>query len=135
VRPLEHEDNPLRGRLGRVGTLALAHTVNDSYAYVLQAVLPAIIPALGLTLGMAGGLVSMYQLTSSLVQPVVGYVADRSALRWPAWAGVAISGVAASMLGLAPNYFALIGLLLLGGIGTAVFHPVSAAMAGAAETG
>ena len=38
-----------RGLIVPVGSLALAHTVNDSYAYVLPALLPAIIPSLGLT--------------------------------------------------------------------------------------
>ena len=122
---------PLRRRVRSVGTLSLGHAINDSYAYVLQTLLPAIIPALGLTLGMAGSLVSLYTLTSSLIQPAVGYVADRTALRWPAWAGVALSSVAAGLLGFAPNYWVLVGLLILGGVGTAIFHPVSAAMAGA----
>ena len=44
---------------------------------LLQALLPAIIVSLGLTLGLAGGLVSLYQLTSSLIQPLFGYLADR----------------------------------------------------------
>lgn len=121
-----------RRRLGSVGILALAHAVNDSYAYVLQALLPAVIPALGLTLGLAGGLVALYQLTSSVVQPLLGHLADRSRVRWPAWAGVAASGIAAGSLGLAPQWTVLAGLLLLGGLGTALFHPVSAAMVGAA---
>jgi FSR family fosmidomycin resistance protein-like MFS transporter len=125
------EDIPLSRRLSSVATLSLGHAVNDSHGYVLQAVLPAIIPALGLTLGMAGGLVSLYQLTSSLIQPAVGYLADRNALRWPAWAGIALSSVAAGLLGLAPNYLVLVALLVIGGSGTAIFHPVSAAMAGA----
>ncbi|HEY3061760.1 MAG TPA: MFS transporter [Chloroflexota bacterium] len=127
----DSDDIPVGRRISGVATLALGHAVNDSYAYVLQAVLPAVISTLGLTLGMAGGLVSLYQVTSSLIQPAVGYLADRSALRWPAWAGIALSSVAAGLLGLAPNYLALLGLLIAGGIGTAIFHPVSAAMAGA----
>lgn len=122
----------LRRRVGSLATLSLGHAVNDSYAYVLQALLPAIMTSLGLTLGMAGSLVSLYQLTSSLIQPAVGYVADRSALRWPAWAGVALSAIGAGLLGLAPSYLAVLGLLVLAGIGTSIFHPVSAAMAGAA---
>jgi FSR family fosmidomycin resistance protein-like MFS transporter len=122
----------MRERVRTVGTLSLGHAVNDSYAYVLQASMPAIIVSLGLTLGLAGVLVSLYQLTSSLIQPVVGYAADRSAVRWPAWAGVILSGVAIGMLGLAPNYVVLVALLLVAGTGTSIFHPVSAAMAGAA---
>lgn len=133
--PLRRADDanlPMRRRLGSIATLSVGHAVNDSYAYVLQALLPAIIGSLGLTLGMAGSLVSMYQLTSSLIQPAVGYIADRSALRWPAWAGVALSAVGAGLLGQAPSYPAMLGLLVLAGIGTSIFHPVSAAMAGAA---
>jgi FSR family fosmidomycin resistance protein-like MFS transporter len=120
-----------RRRLGSVATLSLGHAVNDSYAYMLQAVLPALVGSLGLTLGMAGGLVSLYQVTSSLIQPAIGYVADRSALRWPAWVGVGMSALSAGLMVLAPNYGALAAVVLLGGLGTAIFHPVSAAMAGA----
>ena len=82
----EGRATPARALVVPVGSLALAHTVNDSYAYVLQALLPAIIPSLGLTLGLAGTLVAIYQVTSSLVQPLVGHLADRGGLRWPAWA-------------------------------------------------
>jgi FSR family fosmidomycin resistance protein-like MFS transporter len=122
------KDIPLPHRVRSVGALALGHAINDSYAYVLLAMLPAIVPTLGLTLGMAGVLVSIYQLISSLIQPAVGHVADRTTLRCPAWAGIAMSSLAAGLLGLAPNYVTLLGLLVLGGIGTAIFHPVSAAI-------
>ena len=115
-----------------VGVLAVAHFINDTYTYVLQAVLPALITTLGLSLGLAGALVTIYQIVASFVQPVVGHLADRGSLRWPAWAGVMASGVAAGLLGLAPHYLVLVGLLLLGGVGTAIFHPVSGAMVGAA---
>jgi FSR family fosmidomycin resistance protein-like MFS transporter len=115
-----------------VGVLAVAHFINDTYTYVLQAILPALIVTLGLSLGLAGALVTIYQLVSSLVQPVVGHLADRGSLRWPAWAGVAATGVAAGLLGLAPHYLVLVGLLLIGGLGTAIFHPVSGAMVGSA---
>ncbi len=123
-------DVSMRRRVGGVATLASGHAINDSYSFVLQALLPAIIPALGLTLGMAGTLVSVYQVTSSLVQPLVGHLADRGNLRWPAFVGIAMSAVAAGSLGRAPDYSVLLGLLVMGGVGTAIFHPVSAAIAG-----
>lgn len=124
---------PPRQQLRTIGVLATAHAANDSYSYVLPALLPAIIPTLGLTLGLAGGLVTILLLTSSVAQPLVGYLADRSAVRWPAWAGVALSGIGAGLLGQAPTYGALLGLLVLSGVGTAIFHPVSAAMVGTAS--
>jgi FSR family fosmidomycin resistance protein-like MFS transporter len=133
VNTSDAEPIPFRRRVRSVATLSLGHAINDSYGYVLQTVLPAIIPALGLTLGMAGSLVSVYTLTSSLIQPAVGFVADRTALRWPAWAGIALTSVAAGLLGLAPNYLTLVLLLIVGGTGSAIFHPVSAAMVGASS--
>lgn len=111
-----------------VAVLAAAHAVNDSYAYVLQALLPVLMPALGVSLGLAGLLIAGYQLTSSLIQPFLGHLADRTAVRWLAWAGVATSGLAAAALGVAPSALALFGLVLLAGLGTSAFHPAAAAM-------
>src|SRR5215207_8735736 len=105
-------ERPASARRG-VGVLAVAHFVNDTYSYVLQAVLPALIPALGLSLGLAGALVTVYQIVASFVQPVVGHLADRGTLRWPAWVGVILSGAAAGLLGLAPHYLLLVLLLIV----------------------
>jgi FSR family fosmidomycin resistance protein-like MFS transporter len=48
--------------------------------------------------------------------------------RWMAWTGVAVSGVAAAALGLAPSLAVIAVALLAGGMGTALYHPVSAAL-------
>src|SRR3977135_2494637 len=47
-----------------------------------------------------------------------------------AWTGVALSGIAAAALGLAPNLAAVAIALLVGGFGTALYHPVSGALVG-----
>ncbi len=114
-------------RRGAVLALALAHGVNDSYGYVLPAALPALIPAHGISLGLAGLLVATYQITSSVLQPFIGHLADRGGLRWLAWAGVALGGVTCSLLGLVPAYLLLLPLLACAGLGSAMFHPASAA--------
>jgi FSR family fosmidomycin resistance protein-like MFS transporter len=89
--------------------------------------------ALDVSLALAGLLIACYQVTSSLVQPYLGHLADRTAVRWFAWAGVATSAVAASLLGIAPSYPALLLLVLVNGLGTAMFHPPSAAMVSGAS--
>ncbi|MFN2520313.1 MAG: MFS transporter [Candidatus Limnocylindria bacterium] len=112
-----------------VAVMALAHLVNDSYAYLLPALLPLLLTRLGLTLGLAGLLVTIYQVSSSFAQPVFGHIADRGTnTRWMAWTGVACSGVAAGSLGLAPSFGWIAAALLAGGLGTALYHPVSAAL-------
>ena len=109
--------------------MALAHLTNDSYAYMLPALLPLLLGKLGIGLGVAGVLVTLYQASSSFTQPVFGHLSDRGGrTRWMAWSGVALSGVAAATLVLAPSLAGVAVALLVGGLGTALYHPVSAAL-------
>ena len=118
-----------RGRAASVGVMALAHLTNDSYAYMLPALLPLLLGKLGIGLGLAGILVTLYQASSSFTQPLFGHMSDRGGpTRWMAWTGVALSGIAAAALGLAPSLAAVAIALLVGGMGTALYHPVSAAL-------
>jgi MFS transporter, FSR family, fosmidomycin resistance protein len=118
-----------RGRAASVGVMALAHLTNDSYAYMLPALLPLLLGKLGIGLGLAGVLVTLYQASSSFTQPVFGHLADRGGrTRWMAWTGVGLSGLAAAALVLSPSLAAVAAALLAGGLGTALYHPVSAAL-------
>ncbi len=117
------------GRLTSVGVMALAHLTNDSYAYMLPALLPLLLGKLEIGLGLAGLLVTLYQASSSFTQPLFGHMSDGGGrTRWMAWTGVALSGLAAATLGLAPNIAVVAVALLAGGLGTALYHPVSAAL-------
>src|SRR5436305_12120237 len=105
----------LTGRSGRVfWTLSAAHLVNDSYVYFLPTLLPLLIPALGISLTAAGVAVGLYQMVSSLAQPILGHLADRYPLRWLAWAGLVATAVGAAGIGIAPNYWALLLVLIVG---------------------
>lgn len=116
-----------------VWVMALGHLVNDTYAWMLPALLPLLLVKLEISLGSAGLLITLYQASSSFTQPLLGHLADRGhRTRWMAWAGVAISGLAAGSLGLAPSFGIIALVLLAGGLGTALFHPVSAALVSAA---
>jgi FSR family fosmidomycin resistance protein-like MFS transporter len=111
------------------GAAALAHTANDSYAYILPPLLPLLLAQAGLTLGMGAALVAIQQLASAFLQPIFGHWADRSGEgRWMAWLGVLLSGCGAAALGLVPGFPGLGLAMLATGIGSALFHPVSAAL-------
>ncbi len=111
------------------GSLALAHGVNDSYAYILPPLLPILLTQAGLTLGMGAALVAIQQLTSAFLQPMFGHWADRTGEgRWMPWTGVLLSGCGAAALGLVPGFPGLGLAMLAGGVGSALFHPVSAAL-------
>src|SRR5215217_9277559 len=113
----------LSGRAGRIfWTLATAHLINDSYVFFLPTLLPLIVPSLNISLTAAGLAVGLYQVTSSVTQPVLGHLADRYPLRWLAWLGLAATAIGAAGIGVAPNYWVLLLLLVVGALGTSAFH-------------
>lgn len=115
--------------------LALGHAVDDFYPSFLAPLLPLFVERLGLSLALAGALATLQGFTTSLIQPLFGYFADR--VQRPtlvAW-GILASAVFTSLWGLAPNGVLLILLVVLGGLGVALFHPVASALAGQVTRG
>lgn len=114
--------------LPRVGLLTLAHLINDSYGNYVAILLPLLRDDLHFSLGLASALVTANTITSGVIQPLLGYVADRWATRLMSVAGILMAAAGASLLGLAPHYLVLVMLAILSGLGTAVYHPQAAAM-------
>jgi FSR family fosmidomycin resistance protein-like MFS transporter len=112
----------------RIAVMTLAHFVNDSYGNYIAVLLPLLIVKLEFSLSLAGVLVAAYTITSSIVQPALGYVADRLATRVISVVGTMAAAVGASLLGLAPHYIFLVMLAVVSGLGTAAYHPQAAAM-------
>lgn len=108
--------------------LSAGHFFIDAYSSMLGAFLPFLRQPLNLSLVQAGILGGALIFSSSLMQPVYGYLADRFQHKVFAALGPAIAGVFISSLGLAPNFYALLALLILGGVGIASFHPQGAAV-------
>ena len=114
----------------RLGVLTLGHFTIDAYSSFFLPLLPLLAQRLGLNYAMVGGLTAMASLSSSFLQPPFGMLADR--LRWPWFVafGPMIAAVFMASVGLAPSYEVLVALLVLGGVGVAMFHPQTAALAG-----
>jgi len=112
----------------RVAIMTLAHFVNDSYAQYLAILLPILAVLLGFSLALAAVVVTAYTITSSIIQPYLGHIADRHATRLISVLGMIAVAVGASLLGVAPSFAALLLLAVLSGVGTAAYHPQAAAM-------
>jgi len=106
---------------GQVLTLAAAHFVHDVYSAFLAPLLPLIIDKLSLSLMLAGSL-PLYLRLPSLVNPLIGMLADRVDLRWFVILAPGVTAAAMSLLGLAPNYALLALLLLIAGLSSATLH-------------
>jgi FSR family fosmidomycin resistance protein-like MFS transporter len=113
-----------------IPALALIHGVNDMYMGFLPALLPLIVQRLDLTLTGVGLLISTVNLVSQLSQPLFGYLGDRTGRRVLAIAGPLVTTLSMSWLGLVGSYELLLLTVVLGSLGTAVFHPQGAALVG-----
>ena len=126
---------PARQAAFLAGIVALAHGVNDGYAAFLSPLLPRIMEKLDLSITLAATLAMTLSLAASLLQPLMGYLADRYGRRLFVVLGPLASGIFLSMVGLAPTFWILVGFLLLGGLGSATFHPPGASYAARVSEG
>ena len=109
--------------------LAAGHFALDSYNGYLAPLLPLLIAKHGMSVAVAASLASVLSVSSSGLQPLFGYLADRHRWRVFVWLSPFITGFFISLLGVAPGYAALATFLFLSGLGTAAFHPLAAASA------
>lgn len=109
--------------------VALAHGLNDGYASFIPPLLPRIMDNMGLSIASAATLAVTFSIASALPQPLFGYLADRHGRRVFAVAGPLVSGIFIASIGFASGFWVLAILLMLGGLGSAAFHPPGASYA------
>ena len=115
--------------------VSFCHLLND----MMQALLPAIYPTLKSTYHLNFtqiGLVTLaFQLTASLLQPAVGFIADKRPMPFSLPGGMVFTLAGLLLLSVAHSY----GLILLSaaviGLGSSVFHPESSRVARMASGG
>ena len=118
-----------------LGAITFCHLLND----VMQALLPAIYPMLKsgfrLTFGQIGLLTLTFQVTASLLQPVVGLYTDRRPQPYslPLSMGCTLLGIVT--LAFAPSFPVLLAGGALLGLGSAIFHPELSRLARLASGG
>lgn len=109
--------------------IASVHFVVDGYGNIFAPLLPLLIPRLGLSLAAAGTMTMLFQLAASVSQVGFGHLADRWRPRLLLVAGPVLSVSVLSFVGGATSPLMLAGILILGGLGGAAFHPPAAALA------
>jgi FSR family fosmidomycin resistance protein-like MFS transporter len=103
--------------------LALGHMVVDINQGSLAPLLPFLKTRFALSYTAAGAILLVSSLTSSLIQPVFGYLSDRRARRWLLPWGLVFASVGVAFTGWAPSYPALLTLVVVSGLGVAAYHP------------
>lgn len=111
-----------QGAFGRLFGLSWSHFLNDGSANYLPGILPAVLIALHLPVAMAGVLMTALMI-GQVLQPLMGYVADRVGGRLLIIVGLLGSSVGGALLGLSQHIWMFVILLLIIGVGTSMFHP------------
>lgn len=115
--------------------LSLSHLINDT----LQALLPSIFPVLketyGLNFTQIGKIAFTYQLTGSILQPLVGFYTDRRPLPYSLPLGMMATLIGLVMLSQAHDFYALCAAAATVGVGSSIFHPEASRVARMASGG
>jgi FSR family fosmidomycin resistance protein-like MFS transporter len=111
----------------QVFTIAGGHLTHDTYTAFLAPLLPLIQERLGTGYALTGSLAIFAQLPS-LLNPFIGYLADKVSLRYFIILAPAVTATLFSSLGLVPNYLTLALLLIAAGVSIAAFHAPAPAM-------
>jgi len=115
--------------------ISFSHLLND----MIQSMLPAIYPLLrrnfSLNFAQIGLIQLTFQITASLLQPVVGIYTDRHPKPYSLAAGMGATLVGLLLLSQAPSFAILLVAAALVGLGSAVFHPESSRVARLASGG
>ncbi|MCF2527360.1 MFS transporter [Yinghuangia soli] len=109
----------------RMRMWGVVHAVDDLYQGLVPATVPYFVLDRGYSYVAATGLTLAATLGSSLPQPFLGVLVDRYRAGWMAAAGVAAAGLGLGLSGLVDSYAAVWLLLLLSGLGVAMFHPAA----------
>lgn len=114
-------------QMGKVSLITIAHFFHDIYTAFLAPLLPLLRESLGFSLTFAGFL-SVVQRLPTLLNPLVGMLAERTKARYFVIVTPAITAIAMGLLTVAPNKLTLVMLVLISGISSCFFHVPSPVM-------
>jgi len=118
-----------------LGAISFCHMLNDMMQSLLPALYPMLKSSYDLSFGQIGALTFTYQITASLLQPIIGSYTDRKPRPFSLSAGMAATLVGLVLLAYAHHFTVLLLAAALIGTGSSVFHPESSRVARMASGG
>lgn len=115
--------------------LSVSHLLNDTIQSLLPAIYPVLKESFRLNYAQIGLITLTFQLTASLLQPLVGYYTDRRPKPYSLAAGMGATLVGLLILSQAGSYPLILVAAALVGVGSSVFHPEASRVARMASGG
>ena len=113
----------------QVLTIVGGHFIHDLFTGMQSTLLPLLREKFLLSYTQGAILAAILEFPN-IISPLIGYLADRISLRYLVIFAPLVTGLAVSLIGIAPSYGILLGLLFVAGISTAAFHAPSPVMIG-----
>lgn len=112
-----------------IAAISFSHMLNDMMQSVLLAIYPMLKLGLHLSFGQIGLITLAYQLTASLLQPLIGLYADRRPMPYSLPVGMGFTLFGLLSLAHAASFITVLMSAMLIGMGSSVFHPESSRVA------
>ncbi len=118
-----------------LGAISFSHLLNDMIQSLILAIYPMLKQSFSLSFAQIGLITLTYQITASLLQPLVGFYTDKRPQPYslPVGMGFTLSGLV--LMSMASSFGVLLVAAALVGCGSSVFHPESSRVARMASGG
>ncbi|MBI5589745.1 MAG: MFS transporter [Deltaproteobacteria bacterium] len=118
-----------------LGAIGFSHLLNDMIQSLLPAIYPLLKSAFFLNFTQIGLITLTFQITASLLQPMVGLYTDHHPKPYSLSIGMGCTLTGLLILAFAPSYGILLIAAALVGTGSSIFHPESSRVARMASGG
>lgn len=115
--------------------VSMGHLLNDMFQAVIPAIYPMIKESLGLSFMQIGAITLVNQITSSLLQPMVGYLSDKHPRPYELAIGMCFTLTGLLLLSVANSFPLVLVSVAFVGVGSSVLHPESSKVARMASGG
>ena len=120
---------------GVLGAISSVHMINDMMQSLILAMYPILKGEFSLSFGQIGLITLTYQLTASLLQPLIGIFTDRRPQPYLLPLGMLSTLIGLILLAFAPSFAVVLLAAAFVGIGSSIFHPESSRIARLASGG
>src|SRR5947199_5383107 len=118
-----------------LAAVSFCHVLNDMMQSLLPSIYPILKSSFHLNFTQIGFITLTFQITASLLQPVIGHYTDRKPMPYSLPIGMVFTLIGLLLLAVAPTFPLLLLAAALIGMGSAVFHPESSRVARMASGG
>lgn len=115
--------------------LSVSHMLNDTLQSIIPAVYPLLKDSLLLNFTQIGLITLVFQLSSSLFQPVVGIITDKRPQPYSLPIGMTFTMLGIILLAFASSFAQVLFAVFFTGLGSSIFHPEASRLAYLASGG